>query len=98
MWKADIAKTIFAKYSMADVWQSFEYVSVSEYALVLNNQSYEDASVTEGYENTRSVPENEYLRLNMPECVLIRLKPSNVWRLLPIHWTLNQPWKVNMSI
>ena len=61
-------------------------------------QSFEDARVTKGYENAINIPEYVDLCLNMPEYVLICLKYWNVWRLLPMHWTLRQPWKVNRSM
>ena len=70
---------------MVDAWQSFEYLPGSEYALVL--QSFEDARVTESYENARNIPEYAHLHLNLPEYVLISLNSWNAWRLLPI--TLN---------
>ena len=65
--------TISAKYSLVDFWQSFEYAPGSEYGQV-HGQCFEDVRVTEGYENTRNIPEYTHLSLNMPEYVLLCLK------------------------
>ena len=92
--------TIFAKHSIVDVWQGFEYIPGSEYAVVLNMpvfwiyQGFEYARVTHGF---KYVLNNSWICLIMPEYVWICLNSWNAWRLLPIQPGTNHEKLIRLS-